>query len=345
MKLVALAAALSLAGCANSQRNDSVTASNEGSKAFGQKQWDTAIERFTKATERWRDNHLAWYGMAGAYAQRKEWGKASDAAGTAVQLEPETAMYHLYYGVYLYEKAKQQAREDQARKENKKVEEVEPDFTGINFEKPMQHLQQAVKLNGDLWRAHYLMGSIYRDSGKTQEAAAAFSKSLELGAIEPAPWIALAELYRSWDYSDQAIQVAEQATLVIPGDNEKSGIWFTVGMGYSDKQLNDKAIEAFDKALESKKDNHKAKFARGQAYFRKGEYTKARRDLEEFSKSGGVSVEFFKQQASRMLMDIAAKSAGASAAPSERPSPADIVKAAKDAKDKEAKDAKDAKKK
>jgi len=338
MKLVAAIASaalcLLLVSCANSQRNDSVQAANEGSKAYGQKQWDTAIERYLKATERWRENHTAWYGLAAAYAQRKDWGKAADAVGTAVQLEPEVAMYHLMYGWFLYEKTKQTAKEDQARKENKKIEEVEADLAGLNFEKPMQHLQQAIKLNGDLWRAHYLMGSIYRHSGKTKEAADAYSKSLELGAIESAPWIALAELYRAWDYSDQAIKVAEQATLVIPGDNEKSEVWFEVGMGYDDKRLDDKAIEAFDKALDSRKDNHKAKFARGQAYFRKGEYTKAKRDLEEFSKSGGVSVEFFKQQASRMLMDIAAKSATPGAPPVEKPSPADVVKQGKGGKGK-----------
>ena len=80
-------------------------------------------------------------------------------------------------------------------------------------------------------------------------------------------------------------------------------------MGYEDKANEDKAIEAFTKAIETKKDNHKAKFQRGQAYFRKGDMTNAKRDLEEFSKSGGASLEFAKQQASKMLMDIAAKSA------------------------------------
>jgi tetratricopeptide (TPR) repeat protein len=104
-------------------------------------------------------------------------------------------------------------------------------------------------------------------------------------------------------------------------------------MGYDDKRVDDKAIEAFDKALEARKDNHKAKFARGQAYYRKGEYTKAKRDLEEFSKSGGASVEFFKQQASRMLMDIAAKSAGQSGGtPGQKPSPQDIVDKSKGGK-------------
>jgi len=97
-------------------------------------------------------------------------------------------------------------------------------------------------------------------------------------------------------------------------------------MGYDDKRLDDKAIDAFTKSLDAKKDNHNAKFQRGQAYFRKGDYTNAKRDLEEFSKTGGASVEFAKQQASKMLIDIAAKSVTPGAAPAEKPSPQDVVK-------------------
>lgn len=353
MKLAALALGFALlgssAGCNTSQRNESVQFANEGTKAYGQKQWETAIERYTKATERWRENHSAWYGLSAAYAQRKEWGKAADAASQAVSLEPDTAMYHLMYGRTLYEKAIQQTKEDQARKENKKIEEVEADLSNVNFEKPLQHLQQAIKLTPELWRAHYLIGNIHRYAGRTKESAEAFSAALAFGPSEPAPWIALCELYRAWDYTDQAIQVAQQGALVIPGEAEKSDIWFEVGMGYDDKRNDDKAIEAFDKALDVKKDNHKAKFARGQAYYRKGSaassesgrseaFAKAKRDLEEFSKSGGASVEFFKQQASRMLMDMAAKSAGGpGGTPAERMSPADLVKKAEEDKKKKGK--------
>jgi tetratricopeptide (TPR) repeat protein len=97
-------------------------------------------------------------------------------------------------------------------------------------------------------------------------------------------------------------------------------------MGYDDKRMDDKAIEAFTKAIESKKDNHKAKFQRGQAYFRKGDTMNAKRDLEDFSKTSGASLEFAKQQASKMLMDIAAKSAAANPPPEPKESPEDLVK-------------------
>ena len=321
-----------LAGCPSKNRGESIKLSNECVKAYGAKQYETAIERCTKSTERWRENHVAWYALAGAWIGRGDWAKASDAMQNAVQIEPDQAMYQMMYGRTLYEKAIQIAREDQARRENKKPEEVVPDLTVVNFEKPLQYLQKAVELNPELWRAHYYIGRIYRDTDKPKEAATALTKSLSYAPIEAAPYIALGELYRKWDYTDQALAVAQQGATVVPGANEVSDIWYVVGMSYDDKRMDDKAIESFDKALESRPDNHKAKFQRGQAYFRKGDFAKAKKDLEDFSKSGGASVEFAKQQASKMLLDIAAKSAmqqNQQGAGAERMSPEDVVKKGK----------------
>ena len=329
---VLVIAAVASAGCPNESRNDSIRAANEGSKAYGQKQYDTAINAYKRATEKWNENHVAWYGLGAAYSGKQDWVNASDAMQHAVQIAPEQGMYNLLYGWFLYEKVVRTAKEDQARRENKKPEEVNPDLTNVNFEKPLQLLQEAVKLNPDLWRAHYCIGWIYRDTGKSKEAAEELTRALSSAPTEPGPWVALAELYRQWDYPDQARQVAEAGTAAVPGNSEKSDIWYEVGMAYDDKRLDDKAIDAFSKSLEAKRDNHKAKFQRGQAYYRKGDYPNAKRDLEEFSKADGTSVEFAKQQASKMLIDIAAKSALPGAAPTEKQSPEDMVKKARDKK-------------
>jgi tetratricopeptide (TPR) repeat protein len=326
--LLVASAALS-AGCPSESRNESIRSANEGTKALGQKQYETAVAAYKQAVEKWSDNPVAWYGLAGAYAGKQDWGNAAEAASHAVQIKPEQGMYQLLYGRFLYEKAIQTAREDQARRENKKPEEVTADLTSVNFEKALQHLQEAIKLNNELWRAHYYTGRIYRDTGRSKEAAEQLTKALSSGPTEYGPWVALAELYRHWDYTDQAIQVAEAGTTVVPGTNEKSDIWYEVGMGYDDKRLDDKAIDAFTKAIESKKDNRNAKFQRGQAYFRKGDYTNAKRDLEEFSKTSGASLALEKQQASKMLIDIAAKSVTPGAAPAEKQSPEDVVKKGK----------------
>ena len=316
MKLVGIVAsaalALVLAGCPNEARNDSIRAANEGNQALGMKQYDAAIPPLKRATERWAENHTAWYSLGIAYKGKNDWTAATEALSHAVQIRPEEAMYQLVYGWCLYEKAIATARDELARRENKKPADVTPDLSTVNFEKPLQHLQQAVKLNTDLWRAHYVIGRIFRDTGKPKEAAEELTKALKSAPTDPAPWVALAELYRLWDYTEQAIQIAEAGTTAVPGLMDQSDIWYEVGMGYDDKRLDEKAIEAFTKAIEAKRDNHKARFQRGQAYFRKGDYGNAKRDLLDFSKAAGASVEFAKQQASKMLIEIAAKSAGPS---------------------------------
>ncbi len=326
MKLAALAL-LVLAGCPNQSLNESKAALNAGNKASGAKQFQTAITEYQRAVEKYHDNHLAWYGMGGAEAGKGDWAKAADAFAVAVQLEEKQPMYQMWYGVSLYEKAIAATREDQAKKENKKPEEVKVDLSTVNFEKAMQHLQEAVKLNGDMWRAHYYLGRIYREQEKPKEAASEFSAAIKSNPRESGPYVALGELYRRWDYTEEAIKVASQGTSNVPGSQDASDIWYVLGMGYDDQRMNDKAIEAFDKAIESRRDNYKAKFQRGQAYFRKGDLIHAKRDLEEFSKSSGASLEFNKQQATKMLMDIAAKANADSAPAPAQPkvSPQDLV--------------------
>src|SRR3569833_3736454 len=185
--------------------NDSKTALAAGNKANGAKQYETAINEFQKAVDRYHDNHLAWYGMGGAEAGKGDWAKAADACAVAVQLDDKQPMYQMWYGVALYNKAVEQARQDQAKKENKKPEEVQPDLSTVNFEKPMQHLQEAVKLNADMWRAHYFLGRVYREQDKPKDAATEFSAAIKSTPRESGPYVALGELYRKWDYTDEAI--------------------------------------------------------------------------------------------------------------------------------------------
>src|SRR4051794_40343433 len=103
-----------VAGCPNQARNDSMTELGAGNKASGSKQFEEAVSHYEKATGKYRENHLAWYGMGGAWAQRGDWTKSADAFTNAVQIAPEQAMYQMWYGISLYEKAVRQAREDQA---------------------------------------------------------------------------------------------------------------------------------------------------------------------------------------------------------------------------------------
>jgi tetratricopeptide (TPR) repeat protein len=290
-----------------SVKTSSMRAVTEGAQYFAKRQWDRAIASYQQATAAWPGNHVAWYGLSLAYANQRAWDRAADAAKAALELAPDQAMYQLNYGYALYARARAVAREDQARRENKRPDEVIVDDSVINFEKPLAHLRAALVLDNDLWFAHYLVGSILRHQQNPKAAAIELTMALARAPLDASPWIALAELYRQWDYNDAAVLVALQGAAILTDPNARSDVWYELGAAYDAKRLDDQAIASFSKALDDRRDNQKARFARGQTYFRKGDHAKAKLDLEEFTKS--TADPFFRQQASRMLMDIAAKAA------------------------------------
>ncbi len=334
MKLVGIAATallVVLTGCPNEARNDSINAANEGAKAYGQKQYETAIAAYQ---QRHREvgrqpQRLVRPGrrvrrQAGLEPRRRR----DVARGPA---RARAGMYQMWYGRLALREGGRRARaRRRRRRENKKAEEVEPDLTSGQ----LREAAAAPPGGGQAQQRPVARALLPRPDlprhRQAKEAADELTKALQAEPdATPARGSRSPSSTARWDYTDQAIQVAEAGTAIVPGSNEKSDIWFEVGMGYDDKRLNDKAIEAFTKAIEARRDNHKAQFQRGQAYFRKGDYANAKRDLEDFGKSGGASLEFAKQQASKMLMDIAAKSVVPGSTPVEQPPPADAGKKGK----------------
>ena len=157
-----------------------------------------------------------------------------------------------------------------------KPEEVDVDLSQVPFDEAVLHLRQTVALEPGLWRAHYYLGKIARAHDHAKLAADEFAIAIRDDPREAAPVIALAEL-----------------------------------LGYDAKGDDAKAIEAFDKALDLKRDDAKSLFQRGQAYFHVSDLVHAKADLEAFVKIGsGSQLAFAHQQANRMLMEIAAKARG-----------------------------------
>lgn len=281
----------------------------EGMRAFGQRQWETAIERFTKAIATWPENADAHYSLAAAHAQKGDWARAAEAARGAVNVEPSTAIYRLMIGRALYEATLARAREDQARRENRRAEEVEIDRSNLDFSKALTQLRIAVKLEPALWRAHYLIGNIHRFAGDPKAAAASYARALQHGPPETAPWVATIELYRRWGWFEHAAQIAELGAGVVPDAGDRADLWFELGMTHDDRGLLDQAITFYDRALADAPRHGRALFMRGQARFQRRDWVRAKADLEAFLAVATPDLELFKQQASRMLAELPARPA------------------------------------
>jgi tetratricopeptide (TPR) repeat protein len=258
------------------KRGESLSHMNDGNKALALRKLGDARTELTAAVRAWDGNHLAWYGLGYANALDARWRDASDAFAHAVALRPDP-MYRMWLAITLYE----QQRLDEAAAQ----------------------LAEAVHVAPGLWRAHYYLGRIARDSDRPRDAADEFARSIASNPRNANPYIALVELLRKWDYTDQAIQVATQGSQNVSDDAD---VWFVLGLAYSDRGTRDKAIEAYTHALDSKADHYKARFQRGLAYFQLRDFTKAQADLEAFVKADS-KLDFEIAVAHSMLMDIAAK--------------------------------------
>jgi len=290
----------------NAAASQSITATHEGNVAYGRKAFSLAVSKFREAVKLWAGNHTAWYGMGGAQMMGNDWAASAEAFRHALELAPTEPMYAMMYGVAVYNQVLDDARNTQGKLQNVTPEAVDLDTTGLDFSRAAALLRHAVKLNDQLWRAHYYLGRIARDGGRDKEAAEWFTKALSSGPVEAQPWIALGELYRKWRHSELAVAVMQEGVKHLPGP-DASDAWFVLGMAHDDLRRDDHAIDALGKALAIKPDHAKARFQRGQAYYRKRDAAAAKRDLEAFVKSNAPGLAFERTHAQKLLLELASK--------------------------------------
>jgi tetratricopeptide (TPR) repeat protein len=286
-------------------RNTSVDHLNACNKAIAAKQYDAALKSCQLATKLWAGNHLAWYATASVHMARTEWSQARAPIERAVALRPDQGMYHLYLGISLYEAEIQRGRAAQARRENKKPEEITLDPSGLKLDAARDALVRATKLAPTLWRAHFYLGRVYRDLDDPRRAAEEFTQTIAAHPTYRYAYVALIELYRRWDYVDQALAVAHVGTSHVPAV-DAGDLWFELGMAYNAKRADAKAIEAFTTTLTFRPDDMNAKFQRGQILARKGEVAAAKRDLEDVATSTDPKLVGAKQVANQLLAQMAA---------------------------------------
>jgi tetratricopeptide (TPR) repeat protein len=286
-------------GCPDKDKHESIELTRKGVEAFNNDSWDRAIQHFKDATHKHQGNHLAWYSMGEAQAKQEDWKEAAESYAEALKHSSGNAMYHLRLGMALYElelKAKEKEKR-QAMGDLSKAESA---------------LQEAVKLNKDLFNAHWYLGRIYRDMGKPKEAAEAWTVACRLNPHYGPPFAALGQLYIDWDKLDEAVRVMTQGQQYVDGAPDKSEIYYRLGLAYQgkarmspgeEKEFLDKAVDAYSKSLELRADMAEAKLQRGIAYAKRGDKSKAQADLDDYLKRGAGS-PFERQEATKALYSL-----------------------------------------
>src|SRR5262249_2177913 len=150
-------------------------------------------------------------------------------------------------GRLLYDATIAETKDREARAQGRRADRVTIDRSALDGTRALEALLAATRLEGQLWRAHYYIGRILGDRGDARAAAEQLTLATAQPAWEPAPYIALAELYRRWRYRDEALAIAEVGTTAVP---DSAHLWYELGAAHDDRGEPGEAIAAFTRALD-----------------------------------------------------------------------------------------------
>lgn len=201
----------------NEESNDYKRYYDEGKKHYENKEYDEAIECFTKAIELKQDDALAYWCRGLAYGKKREYDKAITDYSKAIDLKPDDAA--LYYNRGIAYKNKKE------------------------YHKAIAEYDKAIELRPDYASAYNNRGIVYKNKQENDKAIADYNK-----AIEIKPDYALAYLNKAYllkvgtDY-EQAKSCFERAKELYSSiENEK----------YRLKKIEDN-IKELDEYIEAKK--------------------------------------------------------------------------------------------
>ncbi|HLJ13095.1 MAG TPA: carboxypeptidase regulatory-like domain-containing protein [Bryobacteraceae bacterium] len=147
------------------QKNKALNdAFNQGKQALEAKQWDAAVEAFTKASQIDPNQHVIWGNLADAYSglaatktgadQEAAMNKGAEAFSKAIELKPDAAEYHNNYALLLAKMKKF----DQAQAELNKAAQLDPPNAG---------------------KYYYNLGAVLVNTGQLEPAGQAFKKAID----------------------------------------------------------------------------------------------------------------------------------------------------------------------
>ena len=277
---VALGILPSLTACGQ-ERQASIKHMNAGIEAANTQSFATSERELEQAMTIDPENHFAAYTLGQVYIKEEKWDKAVAALLAAINISDGDPMYHYHLGhAYL---------------ELGKLELARPD------------VERALALNGRLFKAHYFLGRLHAIQDRPKDAAKAWTESCRLNPGFGKPFLELGKLYYSWDYMQEAVSVLLQGAQNARDLDDRSDLYYQLGMAYDALAQNGKAIAAYESSLAEKRDNLDARLQLGFAYAVKGDKAKARGFLEEFMKVGGGQSPFKIQAAQDRLLKLAAE--------------------------------------
>jgi eukaryotic-like serine/threonine-protein kinase len=175
----------------------------------------------------------------------------------AIQLKPNYALAHWWYGVYL----SAMGRHQEAIVEAKRAQELEPlsalisDVVGYiylqarQYDQSIEELRNALEMEPNFALAHNDRGDAYLQKGKYEEAIAEINKALALSGGEPIYLSELGYAYAAAGQRDEAVKRLDQLKELSKGRYVGPSHMAVVHIGLGEK---DQALEWLEKAYEDR---------------------------------------------------------------------------------------------
>jgi tetratricopeptide (TPR) repeat protein len=237
-----------------------------------------AIKEFELALSMDKDNVEAAWNLGQVYSKEAEgkcrsaptdpecanlWDKAAGAFEAAAKGNPKDPMFHFRMGEALFKAGKL----DPAR----------------------AALEQSLKLEKRLFRAHTYLGQIHEAQGRPRDAALEWTEAARLNPGFGKPFLYLGQLYYRWDFYPESVKVLEQGAVSARAADERADINYQLGLSYDALQQYDKAIAAYEASMKDDPGNQDTKLQLGFSYANKGDKKNAQKYLEDYTKSVGSS--------------------------------------------------------
>lgn len=125
------------------------------------------------------------------------------------------------------------------------VKQAEQAISVQKYNEALLPLNNALQINPNSVYAHLLLGSVYEDLGKLQDAVESFQQADRLLPQQPLIYESLGRVYLKLNNVDSALEFANKAQVL---DSKKASIHILLGNCYSKKKLIPAAIDAYKKA-------------------------------------------------------------------------------------------------
>ncbi len=245
----------------------------------------------------------SWIELGVEYDEMNEYNKAIFSYRKALEIEPEN-INTLYKLGFVY---KQRGDYDKAIKTLEKLSSLNPEFLaaweqlGLCYyslykpRKARDALTRALELKPEQFKEWYILGNVYFDNNQYDRAINTYLKLLEMenetleimGVNLDELWENLGRSFSYQEETDKAIEAFEKAINLNPNN---INVWIYFGKFYEENEQYDKAIEIYGKALSYHPNNFEILENLGIVYYMIEDYENA---INSLAKSSDLDPDIF----------------------------------------------------